>query len=280
MSQEQPLPTWDMSNVFPGLDSPEFAAATKTLEAQVENLEQYLKEHQIDPDLPPKKYPVEPLADTLAGLLERIAAAQENRGTIMAYLHSFISTDSFNDKAKKELSILEPLFVRLDQIETVKFGGWLGKIGKQVKAVIPLKPILSSHAFYLQEMVEQSKYMMSPAEENLASELFLSGATAWSKLQGNVTSQLSWPVEDESGEVKTLPMTAIINLRGHESETMRRRGYEAEMAAWKTVETPLAAAMNGVKGSQSTIFKRRGRTDAVHKSLDQGRIDRETLEAM
>jgi pepF/M3 family oligoendopeptidase len=75
-------------------------------------------------------------------------------------------------------------------------------------------------------------------------------------------------------------MTAIINLRGHESETMRRRGYEAEMAAWKTVETPLAAAMNGVKGSQSTIFKRRGRTDAVHKSLDQGRIDRETLEAM
>ena len=61
---------------------------------------------------------------------------------------------------------------------------------------------------------------------------------------------------------------------------MRRKGYEAELAAWKTIETPLAAAMNGVKGSQTTIFKRRGREDAVHKSLDQARIDRATLEAM
>jgi pepF/M3 family oligoendopeptidase len=84
----------------------------------------------------------------------------------------------------------------------------------------------------------------------------------------------------EEGEVKSLPMTAIINLRGNPSETMRRRGYEAEMAAWKSVEVPLAAAMNGVKGSQTTVFKRRGRIDAVHKSLDQSKIDRETLEAM
>ncbi len=280
MNQEQSLPTWDMSNVYPGMGSPEFTAAKQELESQVDDLDQYLSDHRIDPDLPPEQHPVDALAETIAGLLEKVADAQDNRGTIRSYLHSFISTDSFNEQAKKELSLLEPLFVRLDQIETVKFGGWIGKIGGQVEAILSTKPILTSHAFYLQEMVEQSKYMMSPAEENLASELFLSGATAWNKLQGNVTSQLSWPVEGEDGEVRSLPMTAIINLRGHESEAMRLRGYEAEMAAWKTVETPLAAAMNGVKGSQSTIFKRRGRTDAVHKSLDQGRIDRETLDAM
>nr|NIW45892.1 oligoendopeptidase F [Gammaproteobacteria bacterium] len=129
-------------------------------------------------------------------------------------------------------------------------------------------------------MAEQSEYMMTPPEEELASELFLSGATAWNKLQGNLTSQLSWQIENEEGKLTTLPMTGIINLRGHENEEMRRRGYEAELAAWKSIETPLAAAMNGVKGSQTTIFKRRGREDAVHKSLDQARIDRATLEAM
>ena len=46
------------------------------------------------------------------------------------------------------------------------------------------------------------------------------------------------------------------------------------------VEVPLAAAMNGVKGSQGVVFRRRGRQDAVHKSLDQSKIDRETLDAI
>ncbi|MBE0556695.1 MAG: M3 family oligoendopeptidase, partial [Proteobacteria bacterium] len=60
----------------------------------------------------------------------------------------------------------------------------------------------------------------------------------------------------------------------------RRRGYEAELAAWKTVEVPLAAAMNGIKGSQNTILKRRGRKSPIDKSLDQSKIDQETLDAM
>ena len=280
MSQDNDLPRWDLSNVYPGINSPEFSQAKEQLESQVEALQDYLDEHQIDPNLPPEPHDPDKLAEILASCIERLAAAQELRVTIQAFLSSFIATDSFNDQAKKELSLIETVFVRLDQIENVKLQGWLGKIGEQVEAVLPLKPVLTSHAFYLKNLVEQSQYMMSPAEEELAAELFLSGATAWNKLQGSITSQLSWEIEGGDGKRQTLPMTAIINLRGHEDETMRRRGYEAELAAWKTVETPLAAAMNGVKGSQTTIFRRRGRTDAVHKSIDQSRIDRETLEAM
>ncbi len=280
MSQENDLPRWDLTNVYPSLESAEFAQAKEQFETQINELQTYLDVHKIDPTFPPKNYNQEGLAETIAGCIGRLASAQELRFTIQAFLNSFISTDSFNEKAKKELSLIEPLFIRIDQIETVKFQGWIGKIGDQVQAVIPTNPVLTSHAFYLEDLVKQSEYMMSPAEEELAGELSLSGARAWNKLQGNITSQLSWEFEGENGEVQTLPMTAIINLRGHENETMRRRGYEAEMAAWKTVTTPLAAALNGVKGSQSTVFKRRGRIDPVQKSIDQSRIDRETLEAM
>jgi oligoendopeptidase F len=38
--------------------------------------------------------------------------------------------------------------------------------------------------------------------------------------------------------------------------------------------------MNGVKGTMAILDKRRGRTDALHESLDMARIDRETLDAM
>lgn len=280
MNANQESPRWDLENVYPGLDSPEFSQAVQQLEQWVSELNTYLTENNIDPNHTPQGREPAELAEAISGFIERTATAQELRETLRAYLFSFISTDSFNEKAKKQLSLLEPLFVKLDQIEAVKFQGWLGKLGPDIDSILDLTPIVSGHAFYLKNMVEQSEFMMSPAEEELASELFLSGATAWNKLQGNLTSQLSWHVENEEGEEVSMPMTAIINLRNHADETMRRRGYEAELAAWKSIETPLAAAMNGVKGSQTTIFKRRGREDAVHKSLDQARIDRETLEAM
>ena len=45
----------------------------------------------------------------------------------------------------------------------------------------------------------------------------------------------------ETGLRNLIAAEMIINLRSHEDETMRRRGYEAELAAWKSVEVPLAA---------------------------------------
>jgi pepF/M3 family oligoendopeptidase len=278
--QNQSLPRWDMTNVYPSLDSEELEQATQQFIQMVNDLDKYLTEHHIDPTQPVTETDNQKLADVIAGFIDLVNQTSTLQQTIRAFLNSFISTDSFNTEAQKKLSALEPLFVRLYQQDNVIFTGWLGQLGDRLDQIIPLHPTLESHAFPLQEAVEQSQYMMSPAEESLAGELSLSGANAWGKLQGNLTSQLSWEVENEKGEVERLPMTAVINLRNHESETMRRRGYEAEQAAWKTLETPLAAAMNGIKGHQLTVYKRRGREDYLHKSLSQARIDRDTLEAM
>ena len=50
--------------------------------------------------------------------------------------------------------------------------------------------------------------------------------------------------------------------------------------AWEQVREPLAAALNGIKGTVNTLNRRRGRTDALHSAIDGARIDRATLEAM
>ena len=75
-------------------------------------------------------------------------------------------------------------------------------------------------------------------------------------------------------------MTVLQNLRSDPDEAVRHRAHKAELAAWETVREPLAACLNGVKGTIVTLNRRRGRTDALHEPLDQARIDRETLEAM
>jgi len=280
MSENQQLPRWNMENVFPGLDSDEFKQANETFAQQVDELEKYLKTNQIHPNAEITTTDPVQLASLIRGFIERSNAMLKLGRTIANYIYSFTTTDSYNQTAAKARSIFQPVMIKTGHLGDVLFKGWLAKAVGQIESVIDQDEILAEHAFYLKETIHQSKFMMSATEEELAGQLSLSGLQAWSKLQNDITSQLTWPLEGQDGKVKQTPLTAIINLRNHEDETMRRRGYEIEQKAWKSVEVPLAAALNGIKGAQGVLWKRRNWEDPVHQSIVQSRIDRETLEAM
>ena len=280
MSNEaQELPRWDMTNVYPGIDSPEYEQAFQRLETKTRELEKFIENNHIDPEQPTTGLDSAELAVLIAELINRINASLRLAVTMEAYLSGFVTTDSRDTQAQKALSVIEQIFVRLTQQETL-FQAWIGAQVDRLPHVIGHNEVVKQHAFILNEAAEQSRYLMSSAEENLAAELNLSGAFAWQKLQGVITSQLSWDIEDEKGETKKLPMTAIINLRSHSEEVMRRRGYEAEIAAWGSVENQVAACFNGVKGAVGVLDRRRGRRDSLHTTIDQARMDQETLDAM
>jgi pepF/M3 family oligoendopeptidase len=274
------VPHWDLSSVYPGLESEEFQKAVGQIKAQLEDLDEYLASHKIARGGPvPSEQAA--LAEIIGGYMERMNAILRLGATLRAYIASFVATDSYNTTARRLMSELEPLLVRVQRQE-VLFQGWLGTTAEQrdlFQAALALPGPAKEHTFYLQETVEQSRYLMSESEESLAAELSLSSIRAWSKLQGVVTSQLKVPFERD-GRVEDLPMTILQNLRTDPDETVRRRAHKAELAAWEAVREPLAACLNGVKGTAVTLNQRRGRTDALHEPLDQARIDRETLEAM
>jgi pepF/M3 family oligoendopeptidase len=286
-SLSEPVPHWDLSNVYPSLDSVEFKQAIDQLQAKLDDLDNYLSAQQITRSATAGAGPTE-LAQVIAGYLDRMNAAMRLNGTLQSYLHSFVSTDSYNTVARRLMSELEALAVRLERAD-VLFRGWIGiaaadkdrfeQVLAQEGPVQAVTGDLRGHTFYLKEAAEQSRYLMSETEETLASELSLSGASAWEKLRGVVTSQLKIPFERD-GQVKELPITVVQNFRTEADGELRRRAHEAELAGWASVREPLAACLNGIKGTVITLYKRRGRTDALHQPLDQARIDRETLETM
>ncbi|MEJ2734614.1 MAG: M3 family oligoendopeptidase [Anaerolineae bacterium] len=274
------LPHWDLSNVYPGLESEEFQRAVGQIKDQLEDLDQYLERHNIARGGPVPSQPGK-LAGRISGYLERMNGILRLGATLRAYIFSFVSTDSYNNTARRVMSELEPLMVRIQRQE-VLFRGWIGTISQQgdlFKAALASSGPAKEHAFYLQETAEQSRYLMSEAEESLAAELSLSSIRAWGKLQGVVTSQLKVPFEHD-GKVEQLPMSILQNLRSDPDEAVRRRAHQAELTAWEAAREPLAACLNGVKGTVVTLNRRRGRTDALHEPLDEARIDRETLEVM
>jgi pepF/M3 family oligoendopeptidase len=274
------LPHWDLSNVYPDLVSEPFRNAVRQVQDQLDDLDIYLATHQIARDA---RIPADAvtLAEIIGGYLHRMNDLRRLGSTLRAYVHAFVSTDSYNTTARRLMSELEPLLVHGERQEML-FKGWLGTASQQTEvfeAALAEEGLASEHAFYLRETAEQSRYLMSEAEETLAAELSLSGARAWQKLQGVVASQLKVSFE-RNGRVEELPITILQNLRTNPDGEVRRRAYEAELKAWERVQEPLAACMNGVKGAVATLNARRGRTDALHSALDQARIDRETLEAM
>ncbi len=268
-------PRWDLSNVYPSLESEEFKAAVEDYKKQVASLEKFFKNKLSKADAKTKSKDLAPLVGKAIDQINRI---QTLSSTIVPFIYSYVTTDSRDKVAMKTLSEFEQASLPMSQLMT-QFTAWLGKIARKLDKVVDKDPSAAAHAFMLREAAEQSKYLMSDAEEALAAELSLSGGNAFGKLQGTVTSQLSVDFELD-GKTQKMPMPALINLRSHPDEGTRRRAYEAENKAWEDVKETLAACLNGVKGEANTLNKKRGRKDAIHASLDAARMDRKTLEAM
>ncbi|MBK9924635.1 MAG: M3 family oligoendopeptidase [Anaerolineales bacterium] len=270
-----PAPRWDLTNVYPSLDSKEFKAAVEDFKKQVADLGDYFVEvvSKTDVNTPPGH-----LGTIVGEVVDRFNSAYVLSLTIDPYIHSFVSTDSRDQLAARTNSEFEQANLPLQNLD-VQLKAWLGKIAPALDASLEYSASAKAHKFMLKEAAEQSKYLMSESEEALAAELSLSGGNAWNKLRSKTVSQVSVNFELD-GKAEKLPAPALINLRTHADEDVRHRAYDAEIKAWDSVRDTLAACLNGVKGEVITLNKRRGRKDALHSSLDSARIDHQTLEAM
>lgn len=268
------LPRWDMSVVYPGLDSPEFERDLRSFVRALDELEGLFDEAQIDRT----ESPLNP--DLAAGILERILppynALNDHAWTLGAYVYAFVSVDSRDEYAQARLSELERHTVRLSKLHT-RLTAWAGS--QEVDALLERSERARQHAYWLQRARVVAEHMMSPAEEALAAEMRLTGSSAWNKLYSNLTSQIQATVEIR-GERQTLTMSMLRNLATDADREVRRAAYEAELQAWEQHAMPIASALNAIKGETNLLMRKRHWDSPLHASLFQNAIDEATLHAM
>lgn len=274
MSTVTALPHWDMTVVYPSLESPEFATGFEEVIRQIDDLVQLFDAHDVGQRV------AAPLDDgtvtTFEEVTNQLNRLLERIETLNAYIAAFVTTDSRNSLAQAKASELQQRQVKVAQLGT-RYAAWIGSL--DLPALIERSTMAREHAFPLEQLQVQAQHLMSPQEEALAAELRPSGGSAWSRLQGDVSSQLEVPLEVED-EPRLLPMSAVRNLAHDPDRVVRRRAYEAELAAWERAALPLAAAMNGIKGEVNTLAARRGWASPLDAALFDSRIDRTTLDAM
>lgn len=263
-------PRWDLTPLFAGLDDRAFTAALEGVYADVDRLVALFDEHGIGATAP------RPVTDADVQLLDTVIGAsndlQRRLRPVNAYLYGLVTTDSRDDAAAAHLVELQTRTAALGPL-TKRLGAWVAVLG--VDPFVSRSAVAAEHEFALRTAADNARHQMSEAEESLAAELAPSGSLAWARLHGDVSSQL---MVDVAGE--RVPMAMARGLATHPDAARRRAAYEGELAAWETVAVPLAAALNGAKGEQAVLNRRRGFTDDLEPALRVNHVDRATLDAM
>ncbi|TBH21173.1 M3 family oligoendopeptidase [Thermus thermamylovorans] len=240
--------TWDLTPLFPGLESPEFRAAWESLRGRIGDLRSLLEQEA-------------PLPQVLSAL----DALWEEATPLWAYLYARFSANTADEAALAKLSELEVLFLDFQRLKP--------RLTRYLARQDPEEA--GPYRLLVEEAKEEALHMMPEGEEVLAAELSLSGRRAWDKLHENLTSQITASVDGEE-----MPISKVRNLYFHPEEGVRKRAYEAELLAWERHEVPLAYALNGVKGEASVLNRRRGYRDDLEPSLHRNRITKRALLAL
>ena len=273
------LPRWDLSNLYSGLDSPEFKADFHRLGTLLDELQTLFDQRGIRRAGPTATTSAGDLSPLLQDILQCANAIALLEDLLGAFAYALLTTNSYDAAAARETSKLELLSTRRQQLD-VRFKGWVGSLQPAALDAACRDPKLADYRFYLTDAARQSQYLMAEDLENLAAELCLDAGVAFGKLQGNVTSQLKVPFERD-GAPTELPITVIRNfLLRYRSRTCASGPITPRSQGWDSIRTTVAACLNGVKGTALTLARRRGRDSVLEVALDDNRIDRPTLDAM
>ncbi|MBI9101082.1 MAG: M3 family oligoendopeptidase [Spirochaetales bacterium] len=261
------LPLWDLTTVFPSMESNKYKAERNRFISEIEEFESFLK---IDNLGDPKTW--------LTEALDRHDRITDLHEELESYIYTQFSTNTTDPAILKELNKIEADVVQLKSTGTL-FCDRLAELNEEGKLFPAVESGgFESHRFFIEESLEEQKHQMSREEESLAAELSMSGADAWARLQESVSSTVSTLWDEGTGETKT-----VIELRAlayHKERDVRKNAFEKEISLWKQMETPLAYALNGIKGTSLTLCKRRGWESPLDISLRSARISRETLDAL
>jgi pepF/M3 family oligoendopeptidase len=272
--QQTALPRWSVADVHQSFDARSFTDAMESAGAGVTRLEALFEEHNVRAITPRRVQSADgEAADSVISTFNNVVEAQEILG---AYIYATVSTDSRNERAQGLLSEMETLDARVSPL-LARLADWVAALGTEQLATVSTEA--RDHLGPLERLQARAEHQMSEVEEGLYSELGTTGSSAWGRLQGDLTSQLSTEVHLPTG-TKTMPMAAVRGLSTDSDLNVRKAAYEAEMRAWPTIAVACAAAMNSIKGEANVVNRRRKWKQPLDASLYSNNVSLETFNAM
>lgn len=253
---------WDLSILYNGFDTPEFKADMAAFDSAIAEVIAFTENlSSITPE------------ELLVGYINLETKVSSLAEKLIIYANLRYSANTADTEAASTMGVL---MGKLSAIAapSAATNKAIASI-ENIEQIIEANELLKEHSYRLLSIVKDSKHLLSDAEESLFAEMNISGASAWSDLQSNLTSSLK---VDYNGEKITL--SSVRNLAYDPDQSVRRAAYEAELAAYPQVETSVAFALNSIKLQVIGEAARRGYSSPLAKALDNSAMKQETLDAL
>jgi len=255
--------TWNLEKLYLGFDDPNFKDDFARLEKLILEINSQIIDFQN-------------YDDKLKKLL-RYLNNEITFSNLIRKLFSFASltesVESTNQDAVKMSSVLRRKIAELTKASTV-FNKWVASY-PELEKDIENDMFLKEHKFYLLEIKDNAKHILSDDLELMIARLRQTGSSAWGTLQSLLTSTLEVEFDD-----KIITLSEVRNLADDADPVVRKKAYEAELKAYKKIDKSVAAALNSIKGEVNTISQARGFSSPLEQALYNSRMSKETLDAM
>lgn len=281
-SLSNPSPRWKLDSIFAGFDSPDYKNAKKQLGSLAVELIAHLESLSPGGESSSAISTSPDFQNTFEIWLIQAISLNEQADilsrTLSSYCYAIYSTDTTNKIAMGELNSVDEIALPFARAE-VLFLNALSSNESAVLKAIESNPVVAPFSFFLKEALFWQKKQMSEAEEDLAADLARSGADAWGRLQEQLTSSADCLWDEKTGERKTL--VALRALAFDKDRAIREKAYRKEIEVCRSIGLPVAAALNGIKGTSITLNTRRNWDGgALEKSVHQGKLSQKALEAL
>ena len=259
---------WKLNNLYESFEDNNFEKDMNKMDQMIKKINNWVKEELENVEKPVK-------------IVEKYINLNLEYQKLVSKLFSFcslsLSVEVNNSKAQNFMEKLRKKQVNLKK-SRVKFKKWLNELDN-FDDIISKSKILKKHEFFLKEMRKDARYLLDEKEEFIIAKMKNNGSTAWSNLQGKLTSNLLVEIELD-GEKKKLPLPVVRNMYDNEDQEKRIKAYNAELNAYDKIEQSSASALNSIKGESLTVTELKGYDSILEKTLIQSRLEKETLDTM
>lgn len=253
---------WNLDVIYRGFDDPAFAADMEKLEKLVKDYTAFAGE--LDRQTP------------LDGLKKGIAL-EEALTVLTAKLGEYASLrQSVNTRDAEAGSRLGQVMQRISGAAgaQAQWREWVSKI-PDLMMLVAGDETLKDYTFLFKRLLRNSTHLLGSLGEQISARLSMSGSSAWSDLQGYLTSTV--PVSYNGG---TTNLSAIRNLAYDPDPAVRKAAYEAELSCYDRIKDSVAFALNSIKLETISDCQLRGYGSPLDRTLEQSDMKRQTLDAM
>ncbi len=258
---------WDLTPLYTSFESESFHRDMEELDRLIGDMARWTEFR--DPGLSP--------VEVMEGYLVRSNTLRDHLSRLLSFASLTLSVETKNETAQAVMDRIMKKAVEL-RVPEVRFQRWLKEAG-DLDGIISESELLKEHAFILEEMKAKAARILEDREEYLAAKLSNTGGRAWSTLQNLLTANLMVDVEGPD-ETLRVPLTVARNMAHSRDRKERKAAFLGEMQAYGKIEDASAAALNAIKGEILTLSEIRGYTSPLEMTLEDSRMDRESLEAM